>query len=199
MSKFEFLNNHFVPHETLEELQEYAKLLSKWNQKINLISKDSEKDIWGRHILDSAQLIKFINKSDKILDVGSGAGLPGIVLSILGAENIFLLDSDQRKCAFLVEVSRLLNLKNKIINDRLENLTNEYFDTIIARGFASIAKIFEQTRFLKTNRILLLKGKIYESELLEATQKWAFDYITYPSTTNSNSYILDIKNVQQKK
>ena len=199
MSRSKLLNNYFVSHETLDKLQEYTNLLLKWNKKINLISKSSEKDIWDRHILDSAQLAKFINTSGKILDVGSGAGLPGIVLSILGAESITLVESDQRKSAFLLEVSRLFKLKTQVMNCRVENITNEHFDTIIARGFASVAKIFEQTSFLQVNRILLLKGKIYKSEILEAAQKWSFDYITHPSATNSNSYIIDIKNVQQKK
>ena len=129
MSKSQFLQFYPVPHETFEKLSAYVDLLLKWNSKINLISKNTVDEVWIRHILDSAQIIKYIeDKSYRVLDVGSGAGLPGIILSILGVENITLVDSDQRKCSFLLEAARLLNLKLKVINDRVENICDKEFD-----------------------------------------------------------------------
>ena len=197
MSKLEFIKHHPVSHETLQKLSEYLDILLKWNSKINLISKNSLEDVWVRHILDSAQLMKFMDKSSKVLDVGSGAGFPGIVLSILGIEDIALLDSDQRKCSFLLEVARLLDLKLTVINDRVENICDKNFDIVTARGFASIDKVLRQVDAIKTDRILLLKGKNYELEIQEALQEWSFRYITYPSITDFGSYIVDITNVRK--
>lgn len=198
MSKSKFLQYYPVSHETFEKLSIYVDLLLKWNAKINLISKYTVDDIWIRHLLDSAQLMRFVNKAQKILDIGSGAGLPGIVLSILGVEGITLLDSDQRKCSFLLEVARILGLKLSVINDRVERLSDMQFDLVTARGFASIDKLFRQIGAIKTERILLLKGENYEFEIEEALQSWDFEYITYPSITDSGSYIVDITNVHKK-
>ena len=199
MSKSQFLQFYPVPHETFEKLSAYVDLLLKWNSKINLISKNTVDEVWIRHILDSAQIIKYIeDKSYRVLDVGSGAGLPGIILSILGVENITLVDSDQRKCSFLLEAARLLNLKLKVINDRVENICDKEFDVVTARGFASIDKVLNEVSSIKSNKILLLKGKNYNTEIQEALQRWKFEYITYPSITDFSSHILDITNVRKK-
>lgn len=188
-----------VSHETEDKLSRYVDLLLKWNKKINLISENTISDLWMRHILDSAQVAKFIiNKSPTILDIGSGAGLPGIILSILGMENMLLLDSDQRKCSFLIEVTRLLELKVRIINSRIENFDETKVGIIISRGFTSINNIFVQTQNIKWDKMLLFKGKNYKSEIVDALQKWDFEYITYPSVTNCSSYILDLTNVRKK-
>jgi 16S rRNA (guanine527-N7)-methyltransferase len=197
MSKLKFIKYYSVSHETLEKLSIYIELLLKWNSKINLISRSSAEDVWIRHLLDSAQLMKFIDKSQKILDVGSGAGFPGIVLSILGIEEITLLDSDQRKCSFLLEVARLLNLKLEVINGRIEDICDQSFDIVTARGFASVGRLLKQIDAIKTGRILLLKGKNYDLEIQEALQEWDFRYITYPSITDFGSYIVDITNVHK--
>jgi len=198
MSKSEFIKHYYVSHETLDKLSEYVDLLLKWNAKINLISKNSVDDIWIRHVLDSAQVMQRVDKSEKILDVGSGAGLPGVILSILGVENITLVDSDQRKCSFLLEVARSLDLKLRVINDRVENICDQEFGVVTARGFASIDRVFKEVAHIKSNKILLLKGKNHESDIQEALQRWEFEYITYPSITNFSSYILDITNVRKK-
>lgn len=189
----------YVSHETEEKLTWYVDLLLKWNKKINLISESTVEDLWMRHILDSAQIIRFIvDKSQTILDIGSGAGLPGIVLNILGIENVWLVDSDQRKCSFLMEVSRLLELKAQVINNRIEKVEEVNIKIITCRGFTSINNIFIQTQKIKRDKMLLFKGKNYKNEIAEALQKWDFEYITYPSITNCSSYILDITNVRKK-
>jgi len=198
MSKSEFLQFYPVSHETSCKLSEYVDLLLKWNAKINLISKNSVDEIWVRHVLDSAQAMNYMKKSQKTLDVGSGAGFPGLILSILGVKNITLVDSDQRKCSFLLEAARLLNLKVRVINDRVENINDEEFDVVTARGFASIDRVFREVVRIKSNKILLLKGKNHDLDIQEALQKWEFEYITYPSITNFSSHILDITNVRKK-
>jgi 16S rRNA (guanine527-N7)-methyltransferase len=198
MSKSEFIRHYPVPHETLYKLSEYVEILLKWNSKINLISKNSENDIWIRHILDSVQIEKFIKKNQKILDVGSGAGFPGIVLGIMGFTNVTLIDSDQRKCSFLLEVIRLLKLDVVVINDRIENIHDKSFDVITARGFASIEKVLRDIDSIRRDRVLLLKGKNYQLEIHQALQKWDFECITYYSITDFSSHIVDISNVQKK-
>lgn len=188
-----------VSHETVEKLSRYVDLLLKWNRKINLISQSTVEDIWLRHILDSAQLVKFIDlKDESILDIGSGAGLPGIVLSILGAKNIVLVDSDQRKCSFLQEVARILGLNLQVINDRIENLAMLDVQIVTCRGFASINNIFEQITRVCYKKILIFKGKNYKNEIAEAEQHWNFKYLTYISITDPDAHILDITDVRKK-
>jgi 16S rRNA (guanine527-N7)-methyltransferase len=182
---------------TKEKLQAYVNILLKWNEKINLISKNSLLDIWNRHILDSAQLIKFISKKDKTIDIGSGAGLPGIVLSILGVENVIMIESDIRKVSFLLEASRQLNLKTQIINDRVENIQIKG-DIAIARGFSDLNNILKLHTNIQTTRILLLKGKNVELEIAEAKKNWLFSYQKHKSITSPDSFILEISDVYQK-
>lgn len=192
----DFLKYQNVPHETFQKLSGYVEILLKWNSRVNLISRSSEVEVWRRHVLDSAQLIEFISPDFNVLDVGSGAGFPGIVLNILGLK-ISMVDSDQKKCSFLTEVSRVLELKNKIINDRVENIILKDFDVVVSRGLMSIYSLLEGLQLTKDHKILLLKGKSYFVEIQEALQKLNFEYITYPSITDSSARIIEITNVQK--
>lgn len=173
-------------------LDRYVALLLKWNKAINLISESTEKDVWNRHIEDSLQLMNFLDMSDNICDVGSGAGLPGIVLSIAGVKNVTLVESDQRKASFLLQARKLSSNKIDVINDRVENL-DCIFDVVISRAFAEISEIFLKVR---ARRYLLLKGKRYKEELDRASQKYTFDYHEHHSITSIDGVILDIKNVK---
>ena len=184
-----------VPHETFSE---YIKLLTKWNEKINLVSKSTIPELWDRHILDSAQLMNFIDKSQIVLDIGSGAGLPGIVLGILGIKKVILVESDRRKCSFLMEVKRILGLNVEILNERVENIDCKV-DVITSRGFSSLSNILEiASKIGKYDKLLLLKGQNYSLELKEAVQNWEFRCINHPSITNFSSCILDITDVRKK-
>src|SRR5690606_9447814 len=123
--------------ETLQRLKEYQALLLKWNKAINLISKSTEENCWERHILDSLQLLNYIQDKDiHLVDIGSGAGLPGIVLSIAGVRRVTIVESDQRKCSFLLQASKLSSNKIEIVNDRIENLKGLSCDILTARAFA---------------------------------------------------------------
>ena len=180
----EILKTLDVSCETINRLEIYVDILLKWNKKINLISKNTIPNIWTRHILDSAQLMKFLeNKTERIIDIGSGAGLPGIVLSIMGAEAIVLVESDERKVSFLREVSRILGLGVEVINDRVENISIEA-NVILARGFSALDKIFDITSHIHYNRMLLLKGQNAEFEIDNAYKEWEFSYIKHKSITN---------------
>lgn len=177
-------------------LKQYRELLLKWNSKINLISRSTEKDIWHRHIEDSLQIKKFLGNEEKIIDIGSGAGLPGMVLAIEGFQTT-LIECDIRKVAFLQEVSRILEVEVKIVNDRVERLRLDC-DTIICRGFAPLSRIFSYTNKAKYGRFLLLKGKNVQQEIEEANKEWIFEYKAYTSTTSVESSILEVINVQPK-
>ncbi|MGV2432135.1 MAG UNVERIFIED_CONTAM: 16S rRNA (guanine(527)-N(7))-methyltransferase RsmG [Rickettsiaceae bacterium] len=182
---------------TKEKIQSYIDILTKWNEKINLISKNSLLDIWERHILDSAQIMKFVSKKDTIIDIGSGAGLPGIVLSILGIETLIMIEADARKASFLTEVSRQLNLNTQIINDRVENIHIQG-DVSVARGFSSVNNIFKCCANIQTKKFLLLKGKNVELEITEARKNWLFSCQKHKSITSIDSFILEISNVHEK-
>lgn len=192
-----FLKENFnVPRETIELLNQYENLLIKWNKKINLIANSTINEIWDRHIIDSAQLKTYLHDTDKIIDLGSGGGLPAIILSILGLKEVSLIESDSRKCAFLQQAKLLSPHNISIYNDRVENLELNC-DVITARGFANIKKILDITKLIGKNKLLLLKGEKFEDELKEALIFYDFDYKLYNSITNSNSKIIEIYNIKE--
>jgi 16S rRNA (guanine527-N7)-methyltransferase len=182
-----------VSREVISKLNEYKAILQKWNKVINLVSKNTLDDIWERHINDSLQLLKCLDIYENVCDVGSGAGLPGIILSIAGVKNVTLIESDQRKSSFLLQASKLSSNKIIIINDRVENI-NSSFDVVTSRAFAELSVIFSKVR---AKRYLLLKGTSFEKEVQKAKLEWSFDCQIYKSLTSSNSVILDITNVKK--
>jgi len=179
-----------------KDLRLFVELLLKWNRKINLISSNTVKDVWRRHVIDSAQLQSYLSKGEKIVDLGSGAGFPGLVLSIEGYD-VTLVESDLKKASFLKEASRVLGVSCTLISDRAENLIISC-DTVICRGFADISNIFKIARRIKCGRFLLLKGKNFCYEVDEARKKWSFSLKRFKSITSSDSYVLEIKDVQKK-
>jgi 16S rRNA (guanine527-N7)-methyltransferase len=193
------VKNYNVPRETLSKLEEYVNLLEKWNKTINLVKFDSLYDLWERHILDSAQLVKFIDKKQKVLDLGSGGGLPGIVLSLLGIEDLTLVEADCRKSVFLHQASRLCNHKLDVKNVRIEDLKIENVDIITSRALCNIEKFCSLVASFKNNAtILLLKGKSVRQELNEAERNWDIDYSLHQSITTSDSFIVEIHNLKRK-
>lgn len=131
------------------------------------------------------------------MDVGSGAGFPGIVLAILGVTNITLVESDSRKTAFLREVTRVCNLEVTVLNKRVEDVSQEAVDIVTARAFSSLGGILgvldKGTRM--DYNILLLKGKLFNEEVVEAQQKWTFDYEKFRSITDMQGTVVLLKNV----
>jgi len=155
-----------VSRETILKLEEYVELLIKWNQKINLISKNDIPDIWNKHIILCAEVIKYIdNKDIKLVDLGSGGGFPGIILSILGMPNVTLIESNSKKTAFLLQASKISNFSVRIINDRIEKQQIEC-DIITSRAFASINQLLECTKYVRFKKfMLLLKGPEVAKEI----------------------------------
>ena len=183
----------FVSREAFEKIIEFEKLLLKWNKTINLISAKTSGDIMNRHILDSLQLLPLIDKNSKIIDLGSGAGFPAIILSIAGIKDITLIESDSRKTAFLLQASKLSNNNIEIINDRIENIDNLQCDIITSRAFAELYSIFEFSSKIKVrNKFLLHKGAGYKNEILKAQKHWLFNKTVHDSITSETGKILEI-------
>ncbi len=187
----------FVSHEIYERLIEYNNLLLKWNNTINLISFSTVHEAIQRHIIDSLQLLRFIkNKNISIIDLGSGAGLPGIVLSIAGVAEVTLIESDSRKSSFLMQAAKLSTGNIKVINDRLENLQDLECDIVTARAFTSLAKILEFGSKIKVaDKYLLHKGKTYREEIAKSEKHWLFNSKVHDSITSDYGKILEITNV----
>jgi 16S rRNA (guanine527-N7)-methyltransferase len=204
MSDHEFTYNDFIRYknvsrETFLRLQDYVELLKKWQKTINLISPSTISDIWFRHIIDSVQLIEYIDENDVIADIGSGAGFPGLVLGMLGVKSMTLIESDTRKAVFLREAARITHTNIHIVNQRVEDASLSDFSVITARGFASIKAVLASlSDKINTNsKLLLLKGKKYKSEIEEAQREYSFDYKVYPSITDKESAVLIIQHFNQ--
>ena len=164
-----------VSRETMLGFDIYLKLLSEWQKKLNLVGLSTLNDPWERHILDCGQLANFINKKDeKVFDIGSGAGLPGIVLGIMGYKNMVLVESDFKKTVFIIEALRKCNVHAFVENKRVESLDTMFGHTIVSRAFAPIDK----TLFLlcdaisRKTKIFFLKGRSANKEVKNAKVFW---------------------------
>ena len=191
-----------VSRETISKLETYAECLIEWQSKFNLIGKSTINSLWHRHILDSIQLVSAIPEDfQSLMDIGTGAGLPGFIVAIyynqLG-KDIYLVDSNKKKCAFLDYVTTRCNVDVKIYPERLQDLAVKdslKVDVITARAFASIDNIMSLSRPYahKKTKYLLQKGVNAKSELTNAkiSSKLRVEFIN--SVTQENSYILNIE------
>ncbi len=184
-------------------LEQFSAHLLKWNKAINLISKSHANvaDIWNRHVIDSAQLVKFIPENAKtITDFGSGAGLPGIVLAIIGGYHVNLIESDQRKCAFLTEIATFLPIKISVHNKRIEEIIPWESDVLTARALASLDKLFEITLpFIDKSKLcIFLKGQNIVEEIEVASNSWDFQCEIQPSVSDSQGRVLILTNINHK-
>ena len=196
-----------VSRETLKELEDYSKSIILKNKTINLISKMTEKSIKNRHIADSAQTIDFIDKNDiKICtDLGSGAGLPGIVLGILmkPKKPIFKLifyEKSYHKSIFLEEMTKKFNLNSEIHRKNIFEERNLITDVIISRAFKPLPIIFQiaENNFKNFKYIILFLGKSGKKILNDALKSWKFDYEEKKSLTSEESMIVKISNLRKK-
>ena len=205
--KIDRLSFSNVSRETLKELNDYSKEIIQRNSSINLISKSTEKSINSRHIEDSAQTIDFINKNDiKVCtDLGSGAGLPGIVLGILmkSKKPIFKLifyEKSYHKCMFLKQMTKKFNLNSEIHQKNIFNEKNLKTDVIICRAFKPLPIIFQiaKTNFKNFKYIIIFLGKSGKKILNDTHKFWNFDYEEKKSSTNDGSFIVKISNLREK-
>ncbi len=188
-----------VSRETMERLKIFQRLLEEWQPKVNLVSSSTLPHLWERHFNDSLQLFSCLPEEKiSLVDLGSGAGFPGLVLAIVGEKklNVTLVESDLKKCLFLENVSRETKTKVIILRERIESLGEKIKgDVITARGLAPLSLLLDYAvPLMKNNAIcLFLKGKGAEKEIQEAKKKWEFDLEIFPSLTDSKASILKIK------
>ena len=199
-----FIKKFNVSRETIEKLNKYKDFLLNSNKLLNLIGKTTENQIFTRHFTDSAQIYNLIEDKSEIIDLGSGAGFPGVVLKILMdnnkiAGNITLIEKSPKKCKFLQDLSDKLGLTLRIVNLKLENFKFNKISTIVSRAFKKTVDTIDI--LLKNNdkirNIILIKGKTYQQELEEAKKKYTFDVEKFRSITSDESYILKISNIKR--
>ncbi len=187
-----------------DKLKHYHDLLLQWQKTINLVSPTTLNDAWNRHFEDSIQLMDYIGDNVKsICDIGSGAGFPGLVMGIMNPDiNIYMIESDARKCAFLKTVSRETLCDNvTVYNDRIEDKIDEVtVDMVTCRALASIRQLLVYTKPLWGDnfKILMPKGKNWHDEIADAQKKFTFDVQDYPSKTDKDARILIVGNIAEK-
>lgn len=193
-----------VSRETSERLSHYGQELLKWNKKINLISRGTEKDVFKRHIEDSVQVYQAAPRSNSWLDLGSGGGLPGLICAILAlADNPMqittLVESDQRKCAFLRKIKADLSLKCEIRAERIESLPPQGAEIVSARALAPLDRLlaYAHPHLSKAGYCIFPKGEGHKEELKVAQRAWSFDFDMLESTTNKKSAVLVIRNLKR--
>jgi 16S rRNA (guanine527-N7)-methyltransferase len=189
-----------VSRETIARLEQHLALLEKWNPRINLVSKATLPDAWSRHFADSAQLWRFRPPGSRLwLDLGSGAGFPGLVIAALAAEEapelaVRLVESDQRKAAFLREVARTSGLAVTVIDDRIESLAPQGADVVSARALAPLSDLVPMLqKHRRPGGIgLFPKGGAVHKELADANAHWRFEHKIYASLVEQKAAIVEI-------
>ncbi len=193
-----------VSRETIDDLRQFEALVLKWTKKINLVSNSDASQIWERHILDSVQVYNLAGKSGDWLDIGSGGGFPGIVAAILSkrsgdGRSFTLVDSDQRKCAFLRTVARELELNVTVLAARVEEIPPFNASVLSARAMDSLASLLGHSeRHLSEGGIALFpKGERWKKEHKLAQHKWSYSFEAIPSLTNPRATILKIEELSR--
>ncbi len=193
-----------VSREAIIALQEYEALVRRWNPAINLISATTIETIWDRHIVDSAQLFPLAPDADHWVDLGSGAGFPGLVIAILGRElrpqmRVTLVESDARKATFLREAVRLLGLTATVVTARAEAAPSQQADVVSARALAPLADLLELAQLhLKPGGIgVFPKGRNWEAEVSAARKRWSFELEPVKSVSDADAAILVIRKLDR--
>ena len=193
-----------VSRETFIKISIYQKLLEKWNKSINLVGKSTIENGWERHFLDSAQLWPESTEFECWVDIGSGAGFPGLLIAIIASElrpdaKFHLVESDARKCAFLRNVSRETKVPVKVHNCRIENFHETQADLLTARALAPLDKLLGYAEKIldPAGECLFLKGKDCDRELEQAYMNWDFKLERKPSIVQGDSSVLRIGDIRR--
>ena len=192
-----------VSRETLQRLETYAALLTKWQAKINLVGPATLPDLWRRHFLDSAQLVPLLGApKGTLVDLGSGAGFPGLVLAVMTDWRVHLVDSDQRKCAFLRQVALDCGVLDRVTihAKRIEQIAGIAADVVTARACAPLDELLELAAPLvgEAGTCLFLKGAQVEEELTAAEHHWTMRLDKRGSITDPAGKLLIITQLKRK-
>jgi 16S rRNA (guanine527-N7)-methyltransferase len=191
-----------VSRETFSRLEIYDALLRKWQMKINLVAKDSLQELWRRHFLDSAQLLPLLPGNDPITDLGSGAGFPGLVLAVMTEREVHLVDSDQRKGAFLLECARQTGVLDrvKVHTTRIEAAQAWKAPIITARALAALDQLLSwaEPYLMPETVCLFLKGAKAEDELTLASRSWNMTATRHGSLTDPSGVILKLSGIERR-
>ena len=208
LKKYPLLKDQNVPRETFIEFESFVAMIQKRNEEINIISKETAKNevIRERHIEDSVLVLEFIDLNSKIItDIGSGGGLPGIILSIMlknlkNPIKVHLYEKSHHKSAFLRSVSRELKLNTEIIQKNIFEAENLESGTIMARAFKPLPIVLElvNKNFSSYKNLILFMGKSGEKILEETLREWDFDFEKKKSITSKDSFLLNIKNIKKR-
>ena len=208
LKKYPLLKDQNVPRETFMEFENFVAMLQKINEEINIISKETAKNeiIRERHIVDSAQIIDFVDLNSTIItDIGSGGGMPGIIISIMiknlkKSIKVNLYEKSHHKSSFLRKVSRDLKLNTEVIQENIFETQNLESGTIMARAFKPLPIVLELVyrNFSNYKNLILFMGKNGEKILEDTLKIWDFDFEKKKSITSENSFLLNIKNIKKK-
>jgi len=206
--KYQLLKDQNVPRETFIEFEIFVSMLQQRNEEINIISKETAKNdvIRERHIVDSAQIIEFVNLNSNIItDIGSGGGMPGIIISIMiknqkNLAKVHLYEKSHHKSSFLRKVSRDLGLNTEVMQENIFEAQNLESGTIMARAFKPLPIILDLVykNFSSYKNLIVFMGKNGEKILEEALINWNFDFEKKKSITSEDSFLLNIKNIKKK-
>ncbi len=188
---------------TAETFKLFVTELIKWNKSINLIQGKTEEELYKRHILNSLELKPYLDyENDIILDIGSGAGFPAIILAIDGAKNVHLVEPTGKKAIFLKHIQKLYNLPITVHQKRWQDLNINNPTAVISRAFASLTELLEIINFVsrETNKArgLFLKGEKIKEEISEANKKWKFEVEVFQSSTHETGCIAKVWGVYKK-
>ncbi len=208
LQKYSLLKDQNVSRETLLEFEVFISMLKQKNEEINIISKETAKDeiIRKRHIIDSAQIIDFIDLNSKVItDIGSGGGMPGIIISIMAKKlnnsaKIHLYEKSHHKSNFLRKVSRELKLNTEVMQKNIFEAQNLESGTIMARAFKPLPVVLDLVykNFSNYKNLILFMGKNGEKILEDTLKNWEFNFEKKKSITSEDSFLLNIKNIKKK-
>jgi 16S rRNA (guanine527-N7)-methyltransferase len=203
-ARSQLASDYHVSRETMLNFERYQLLLLKWARRINLVGPSTLANFWDRHISDCAQLLPIMGSNTlKIADFGAGAGLPGLVLAALlkdraDGSHVTLVEASSKRCAFLREAARILDVRVTIINEKIEDVVAYPIDIVTARAFAPLDKLLSYSHPWAQlgARIVLLKGEDVQREIEEASTNWAFQSRIDTSVTDSRGCVVEILNLK---
>lgn len=201
MSKADIVSEFVLNKIQVDKIDFYLSSIIKHNKHTNLVGKSTIENIWDRHVLDCLQLTKHItNKKLKILDLGTGAGLPGVLLSIVGYQRVLMIDSVKKKTDFVRQIIKELSLGAKIQNKRIEKPPTSQHDIVVSRALAPLVKLLTYARMYsnKNTTLFFLKGRNVISEIDIATKVYFFEFEKIKSLSSDEGCVLKINNIKNK-